>query len=44
MSNHAVSPLEGLLTNFNREGEEEYAQMHSNWVMKSQAEDAEKHI
>ena len=28
---------------FNREDEEEYAQMHSNWVIKGQAEDAEQY-
>ena len=26
-----------------REGEEEYAKMHSNWVMKGQTADQEKH-
>ena len=40
----ASGPLyEMMLTAFYREGEEEYAKMHSNWVMKGQKEDAEKH-
>lgn len=40
----ASGPLyEIILTAFYREGEEEYAKMHSNWVMKGEKEDAEKH-
>lgn len=40
----AKDPLRGMiLTAFYREGEEEYAKMHSNWVMKGQKEDTEKH-
>ena len=43
---HCENPYRSLRTPLiivRREGEEEYAKMHSNWVMKGQAEDAEKH-